>query len=46
MNGNGSGSSPILYSMAFFDVQNLFRHAKDAFQGIPLEYVQYRIIAI
>lgn len=24
---------PILYSMAFFDVQNLFRHAKTAFQG-------------
>lgn len=25
--------SPVLYSMAFFDVQNLFRHAKDAFQS-------------
>lgn len=25
-------AAPALYSMAFFDVQNLFRHAKDAFQ--------------
>jgi NYN domain len=27
--------SPTLYSMAFFDVQNLFRHAKNAFQQTP-----------
>lgn len=32
MNTNIQNSSPTLYSMAFFDVQNLYRHAKDAFQ--------------
>lgn len=25
-------SSPTLYSMAFFDVQNLYRHAREAFE--------------
>lgn len=32
---NSTQSAPKLYSMAFFDVQNLFRHAKEAFQDTP-----------
>lgn len=35
MNNGIPEPPPQLYSMAFFDVQNLFRHAKDAFQVHP-----------
>lgn len=35
MNDVAETPKPVLYSMAFFDVQNLFRHAKDAFQVTP-----------
>ena len=31
MNNSVPAAKPALYSMAFFDVQNLFRHAKEAF---------------
>jgi len=35
LNNNTQSPAVKLYSMAFFDVQNLFRHAKDAFQVVP-----------
>jgi hypothetical protein len=35
LNNNNSTVPHSLYSMAFFDVQNLFRHAKEAFQVTP-----------
>jgi hypothetical protein len=35
MSNDIPAKNPTLYSMAFFDVQNLFRHAKDAFQATP-----------
>jgi len=35
LNNNTHPPAVKLYSMAFFDVQNLFRHAKDAFQDTP-----------
>lgn len=37
MNSGTSASQKPLYSMAFFDVQNLFRHAMEAFQTSPEE---------